>query len=82
MRKEVRGENMLRTLRGIVRDGKIALLEPADVPEGTRALVTLLPDDETETAAPASFWLAASRSSLDAIWDNAEDDVYADLLEE
>lgn len=37
-------------------------------------LVTLLPDDE------ADFWAQASQPSLNAVWDNAEDDVYAELL--
>ena len=37
-------------------------------------LVTLLPDDETE------FWLQASQTSLDKVWHNTEDDIYADLL--
>jgi hypothetical protein len=50
-------------------------LEAVKVPEGTRALVTLLPEDETD------FWLAASESSLSEVWGNAEDDVYAELLE-
>jgi hypothetical protein len=27
-----------------------------------------------------NFWQGASTSSLDAVWDNAEDDVYAELL--
>ncbi|AFY61695.1 DUF2188 domain-containing protein [Synechococcus sp. PCC 6312] len=29
----------------------------------------------------AEFWLGASQTSLDAVWDNDEDDVYAKLLE-
>ncbi|MEH1892254.1 MAG: hypothetical protein V7K92_23325 [Nostoc sp.] len=66
--------DMLKTLWGTVRQGKIELLESEELPEGTRVLVTLLPDDETE------FWLEASQTSLDAVWDNAEDDVYAQLL--
>lgn len=37
------------------------------VPEGTRALVTLLPEDD------AGFWLAASEPSLGEIWGNAEE---------
>ncbi|MCI2430784.1 hypothetical protein LM602_06155 [Candidatus Acetothermia bacterium] len=65
---------MLKTLPAIIHEGKIELLEHVDLPEGTRVLVTLLPDDETE------FWLRASQVSLDTIWDNAEDDVYAQLL--
>lgn len=39
--------------------------------------------DEADTA-PATidhdFWLKASESSLDPIWDNSEDDIYAELL--
>ena len=31
-------------------------------------------------AACDDFWLKASESSLKAIWDNPEDDVYAELL--
>jgi len=66
--------DMLKTLWATVRQGKIELLESAELLEGTRVLVTLLPDDETE------FWLQASQTSLSSVWDNAEDDVYAQLL--
>ncbi len=65
---------MLKTLWATVRQGKIELLESTELPEGTRVLVTLLPDD-------TEFWLQASQASLDAVWDNAEDDVYAQLLQ-
>jgi hypothetical protein len=47
-----------------------------NLPEGSKVLVTLLADDETE------FWLQASQNSIDTIWDNPEDDVYAQLLKE
>ncbi|WAS06140.1 hypothetical protein LQF76_04400 [Gloeomargaritales cyanobacterium VI4D9] len=66
---------MLKTLWATIRQGKIELLESTELPEGTRVLVTLLPDDE------AGFWLEASQISLDAVWDNTEDDVYAQLLQ-
>ena len=65
---------MLKTVWATVRQGKIVLLESAELPEGTRVLVTLLPDDES------LFWQQASQSSLDTVWDNDEDDVYAQLL--
>lgn len=65
---------MLQTLWATVRHGKIELLETTDLPEGTKVLVTLLPNDE------ADFWQQASQPSLDAVWDNTEDDVYAQLL--
>ncbi len=67
--------NMLKTLWATVRQGKIELLELTELPEGTRLLVTLLPDDQAE------FWLQSSQTSLDAVWDNTEDDVYAQLLQ-
>lgn len=66
---------MLKTLWATIRQGKIELLEQAELPEGARVLVTLLPDNEAE------FWLQTSQASLDAVWDNTEDDVYAQLLE-
>jgi hypothetical protein len=65
---------MLNTLWATVRQGKIELLESAELPEGVKVLVTVLPDNE------AQFWVDASQTSLDAVWDNTEDDVYAQLL--
>jgi len=65
---------MLKILCATVRQGKIELLESAELPEGVRVLVTVLPDNE------AQFWVDASQTSLDAAWDNTEDDVYAQLL--
>jgi hypothetical protein len=67
-------QNMSETLWATVRQGKIELLDSAELPEGVRVLVTLLPDDEPE------FWLKASQTSLNAVWGNIEDDVYAQLL--
>jgi hypothetical protein len=63
------------TIRAVVREGKIELLEEVEIPEGTEVLITPLPDE-------ADGWLKASESSLGAVWDNSEDDVYAELLEE
>lgn len=59
--------DMLKTLWATVRQGKIELLELSELPEGAKVLVTLLPDEETE------FWLQASQTSLDTVWDNTED---------
>ncbi|MEG4273158.1 MULTISPECIES: hypothetical protein [unclassified Microcoleus] len=65
---------MLKTLWATVRQGKIELLELSELPEGAKVLVTVLPDEEAEV------WLQASQTSLDTVWDNTEDDVYAQLL--
>jgi len=66
---------MLSTVRAVVREGKIELLERINLPEGSKLLVTVLPDAE------ASFWLDASQTSLGRIWDSPQDDVYAHLLD-
>jgi predicted DNA-binding antitoxin AbrB/MazE fold protein len=65
---------MLNTIEAIVKNGQIVPLENIELPEGTKALVTILENEESE------FWLSASENSLDEIWNNEEDDVYAELL--
>jgi len=66
---------MLHSLWGIVKENKVELLEKANIPEGSKVLVTLIPDH-----LDSQFWIQASHSSLDALWDNSEDDIYAELL--
>jgi len=65
---------MLNTIEAVVQNGQIIPLEKVEIPDGTKALITFLPEEENE------FWLSASESSLDEIWNNEEDDVYAELL--
>ena len=65
----------MNTIWAVVRAGRIVPLEEVDVPDGTKALVTLLPEDDGD------FWSAAAETSLSEVWGNAEDDVYAELLE-
>jgi hypothetical protein len=67
------GIAMLNTIRAIIKEGKIELLEEVDIPEGTEVLVTPLIDE-------ADFWLKASRPTIDTVWDNEDDNVYAELL--
>ena len=66
---------MSTTFTAIVHNGKIEPLHTKLPPEGTEVLVSVKPD------ALLNFWQAASSKSLDAIWDNDEDDRYAELLE-
>ncbi|MDE0086241.1 MAG: hypothetical protein OXU23_11045 [Candidatus Poribacteria bacterium] len=83
---------MLSTALGIMRDGKIEILEHIALPEGQRVLVTMLPNDDIfwreasrvlVTMLPNDdiFWREASQETLKQIWDNTEDDVYARLLD-
>jgi len=66
---------MFSTVWAVVRSGKIELVEPVELPEGSRVLVTLVSEAESD------FWLQATQTSLDAVWNNPEDEVYAQLLE-
>lgn len=67
---------MLKTVVAIVRQGKIEISEELELTEGTKVLVTVLPDEEAE------FWQNTSQQSLARVWDNSEDDIYAELLKE
>lgn len=66
---------MLTTVQAIVEDNQIKLLEAVPLHSGQRLLITFLNDPESQ------FWAEASQNSLNVIWDNEEDDVYAQLLE-
>ena len=66
---------MLITHWGVVQQGKIQLFDKIKFPEGAKVLVTIIPDDEQQ------FWLGASESAIDEIWNNTEDDIYEQLLE-
>ena len=57
-----------------VRFGQLRLFWASKGVLSRVSLVTVLPDNE------AQFWVDASQTSLDAVWDNTEDDVYAQLL--
>lgn len=60
---------MFRTIEAIVEeDGRLRLLERAELQAGERALVTLLSEDEAE--APALL----SELSLSTDWDREEED--------
>ncbi len=65
---------MQERIRAVVNEGRIELLDELDLPNGTEVLVTVLSDGD-------DFWLRASEPSLKVIWNNTEDDVYAELLE-
>jgi len=65
---------MTNAVRAIVHDGRIEPLDHLDLPEGTRLIITVVSNDEED------FWTGASQPSLDAVWDNEEDDVYGQLV--
>ncbi|MGB3640211.1 MAG: hypothetical protein WBA39_21940 [Rivularia sp. (in: cyanobacteria)] len=66
---------MLKAVWAIVRNGKVELLEDIQLSVGSKVLVTLISDEDEE-----QFWLTTSEKALDKVWDNQEDDIYAELL--
>jgi hypothetical protein len=74
LKESIKGGAMYPTLPAEIRKGRINLLEKTKIPEGTRLLVTIIPEDEK------NFWLNASQTSLKKVWDNQDDDVYEKLL--
>jgi hypothetical protein len=80
---------MLKTLWAEVKQGKIELLELADLPEGTKVLVTLLPTKDTDqwiqgkSGVSDDIWDSPSvRGVSNDIWDNIEDKVEVPSLSE
>ena len=65
---------MQERIQAVVHQGRIEPLDKFDLPDGTEVLVTFLQNGD-------DFLLRASEVSLNAISDNPEDDVYAELLE-
>jgi hypothetical protein len=63
---------MQEGIRAAVNDGRIEPLDQLDLPDGTQVLVTVPSNGD-------DFCLKTSEPSLNAIWNNREDDVYAEL---
>ncbi len=67
---------MFNSIWATIHDGRIEPAERIDLPEGATVLVTLLPDEES------NFWTGVREKSIAPVWDNTEDDVYAQLLDQ
>ena len=67
---------MLQTVWAVIHDRKIEPLEGVSFPEGAKVIVTLLPEEDK-----ARFWLSASETSLAEVWENDEDNIYAENLQ-
>ena len=65
----------MTTIWAVIRDGKIVPVDDVSLQEGARVLVTVMPEvDES------AFWLGVDQDALASVWDNEQDDVYAQLL--
>jgi hypothetical protein len=67
----------MTTVRAVVKDGRIQLLEPIEIADGTEVLVTVPTDDDDR-----EFLMRITEQAFAAIWDNPEDDAHGELLKE
>jgi predicted DNA-binding antitoxin AbrB/MazE fold protein len=65
---------MATTVEAIYENGKLLLQQPLPLPEHAHVRVTIETDVEREA------WLKLSEESLTKTWDNADDDVFNELL--
>jgi predicted DNA-binding antitoxin AbrB/MazE fold protein len=63
------------TVDAIYENGKLVLPQPLLLPEKSRVRVTIESGDTEREA-----WLKLSEESLTKTWDNADDDVFNELL--
>jgi predicted DNA-binding antitoxin AbrB/MazE fold protein len=67
---------MTTTIDAIYENGKLILPRPLPLPEKTHVRLTIESGDTEREA-----WLKLSEESLTKTWDNADDDVFNELLE-
>ncbi|QQS33257.1 MAG: hypothetical protein IPM50_01365 [Acidobacteriota bacterium] len=75
----------MQTVEAIIdKNGAVRLLGDVKLPKDRRALVTILDEEPIDSISSGSddndLWLTGSSETLEEIWDNEEDDVYAELL--
>ena len=71
---------MSTTMEAIYENGKLVLPQPLPLPEKAHVRVTIETDGATMGDAERSAWLKLSEQSLMKAWDNADDDVFNELL--
>ena len=72
---------MSTTLDAIYESGKLVLAQPLPLPEKAHVRVTIETDDAGMSDTERAAWLRLSEESLMRAWDNANDDVFNELLQ-
>ena len=70
---------MTTTLEAIYENGKLVLPQPLPLPEKSHVVVTI-ETPETSSDPERAAWLKLSEASLLRAWNNADDDVFNELL--
>ncbi len=66
---------MTTTIEAIYENGKLILPRPLPLPEKSHVRLTIESGDTEREA-----WLKFSEEALTKVWDNADDDVFNELL--
>lgn len=66
---------MTTTVDAIYENGKLVLPQPLSLPEKSHVRVTIESGDTEREA-----WLKLSEESLTKVWNNADDDIFNELL--
>lgn len=72
---------MSTTVEAIYEDGKLVLQRPLPLADKAHVRVTVEFDKEVMSDAERAAWLNVSQQSLMKVWNNADDDVFNELLE-
>jgi hypothetical protein len=68
------------TVEAIYVDGKLVLQRPLPLKDRAHVRVTIQADDTAMSDDERAAWLKLSEQSLMKAWDNADDDVFNELL--
>jgi predicted DNA-binding antitoxin AbrB/MazE fold protein len=72
---------MTTTVEAIYEDGVLKLPQRLPLPEKARVKVTIDSGPARREDVERSAWLKVSEAALSATWDNADDDVFNELLQ-
>lgn len=70
---------MTTTVEALYQDGKLILPQPLPLPDNARVRV-IIETDAAVSDAERAAWLKLSEQRLTDTWDNADDDVFNELL--
>ena len=71
---------MTTTVDAVYEGGKLILPAPLPLPEHAHVRVTILGDETALPDSERAEWLKMSEESLKGAWDNADDDIFNELL--
>jgi len=65
---------MIKTIKTRYKKGRVLMDKDINIPDDSVIYISYVNNEEN------NFYLSASQTALDKIWDNEEDDIYENLL--